>query len=306
MKRIFNRKRAFGLLSAGGFAAALIAGPAAALAGQNWSDENLAYTRGFIAQSIDMLQHDARDYGGHRAAAVNDLGSVQADLNAALRYDGNHDRFADRRIIVPSQTQSWQRGQGASNQNIEAVDAYLQSAANALEQDQHDYDGFRVKAIAGIEAARAQLRQAIAYSNQNGTDSRSDRNMQYARWYIERGIDQLQTDRHDYAGHREGAVDAMQQARQDLLLGLRADASDPRAAAIAPPNGEGARLFMRSQNGSNQNLEYVRSMIRNAVTMLGRDSRDYDGYRVKAIDQLQIADGQIDAALGSVSQNRIL
>ena len=124
--------------------------------------------------------------------------------------------------------------------------------------------------------------------------------MRYARWYIERGIDQLQTDNHDYSGHRVDAIAAMQQARQDILQGLRADASDPRFAAVAPPANEGDRVLSRTQNGSNENLEYVRGMVHGAIGMLNKDSHDYAGYRVKAIGALETARAQINAALASV------
>lgn len=303
MKRIFTpRTRA--IIAAAGMAAALIGAPSAAFAGMNWSDENIAYTRGFVNESISMLQHDDRDYGGHRTDAVNDLSGVESDLQSALLYDANHDRGADPGVIAPRTTQQWLRGQGASNENLEAVDNYLQSAVSMLQQDQHDYGGFRVKAIAGLEQTRGQIRQALAYENGNpSADSASDRNMQYARWYIENGIDQLQNDQRDYSGHRIGAMNDMQQARQDILLGLRADANDPRFAAIAPPNAQAFTMALRNQNGSNANLAYVRGMVRHAITMLSRDSHDYDGYRVKAIDSLTQARVQLNDALASTGNN---
>ncbi|HEV3153800.1 MAG TPA: hypothetical protein VGZ02_08360 [Candidatus Baltobacteraceae bacterium] len=296
-------RRAFAFIAAAGMAASLLA-PSAAFAA-NWSDENIAYARGFIGQSITMLQQDDRDYGGHRAGAVSDLNGVESDLSNALAYDANHDRSADTRIIAPRTAQGWRRNQGQSNENLEAVDGYLQSAVSMLQQDQHDYGGWRVRAIAGLEQARGQIREALAYENQNGpADSGSDRNMRYARWFIERGIDQLQNDQHDYSGHRVDAMNDMQQARQDILQGLHADESDPRFSAIAPPNGvNGAQIMMRGQNGSNENLEYVRGMVSRAIRMLDRDAHDYDGYRVRAIGALGQARQQLNAALASAGEN---
>ncbi len=288
-------------------AASLIAAlgaPVAALANPNWSDENIAATRGYLAQSINMLNQDDRDYGGHRAAAVADLQIVQSDLTSALLYDQNHERVADPGIIMPRSMQSWVRPQGASNQNIAAVDGYLQQAVGMLQQDQHDYGGFRVKAIEELDQTRGQLRAALAYFNQHPLDSASDRNMQYARWYIERGIDQLQNDQRDYDGHRVDAMTAMQQARQDILLGLHADEGDPRFAAIAPPNANAsAEPMLRTRGGSNANLAYVRGMVQHAIGMLNLDSHDYDGYRVRAIQSLGQARGQLNAALASAGPN---
>lgn len=289
------------VLIAAGFIAAVCA-PAVALANPNWSDENIAATRGYIAQSMNMLQHDDRDYGGHREAAIDDLQGVQSNLTSALLYDRNHERAADPGVIMPRSMESWVRQQGPSNENIEAVDNYLQQAVSMLQQDQRDYGGFRVRAIQGLEQARGQLRAAIGYFNQHPLDSGSDRNMQYARWYIERGIDQLQNDQRDYSGHRVDAINDMQQARTDILTGLRADEGDPRFAAIAPPNAN-AQPMLRNRNGSNENLEYVRSMVGHAMAMLSRDSHDYDGYRVKAIQVLGQARGQLNAALTGVGEN---
>lgn len=300
MNILYKSRRVYALIGA----AALIAGLAApaAAAAPNWSDKNIAYTRGFIAQSLTMLSHDDHDYAGHRVAAIADLNSVNANLQAALRYDANHDRAADTRVLMPRTTQTWERGQSASNQNIQAVDSYLQSAATMLQQDQRDYGGYRVKAIAGIESARSQLSAAMSYFNSNARDLGSDRNMRYARWYIERGIDQLQNDQRDYNGHRVAAITDMQQARQDILSGLHADAGDPRYAAVAPPGANTSQTYMRNQNGSNENLEYVRNMANHAATMLSRDNTDYNGYRARAITALNQAQSQLSAALASAGE----
>ena len=53
----------------------------------------------------------------------------------------------------------------------------------------------------------------------------SARNIMVVRHNLERLIDQLQRDRHDYGGHREKAVDLMSQARNELLQAEAYDAT---------------------------------------------------------------------------------
>ena len=53
----------------------------------------------------------------------------------------------------------------------------------------------------------------------------SARNIAYVRAHLERLIDELQRDQRDYDGHREQAIDLMQQARNQLILALQWDAT---------------------------------------------------------------------------------
>jgi len=55
----------------------------------------------------------------------------------------------------------------------------------------------------------------------------SARNIIGVRRRLEALIDQLQRDRRDYGGHREQAIDLMQQARYQLDLAIQWDATHP-------------------------------------------------------------------------------
>lgn len=55
----------------------------------------------------------------------------------------------------------------------------------------------------------------------------SGRNLKRVRQALERLIDQLQHDQHDYNGYRVRAIAAMQQARGDLDQALQWDATHP-------------------------------------------------------------------------------
>ena len=55
-------------------------------------------------------------------------------------------------------------------------------------------------------------------------DRGSDRNLRNVRRRLERIIDQLQRDQHDYSGHRVRAIQDLQQARAEIDAALQADA----------------------------------------------------------------------------------
>jgi hypothetical protein len=122
------------------------------------SDDNIRYVRAYIARGIGMLNQDQHDYNGHRAAAVSDMQAADADLLAAIRADR-----ADESIpAIAALAQPAMLGQGASNNNLRYVRAYVEKAIDMLNKDQHDYSGYRVKAIESLHDARQQLVAALA------------------------------------------------------------------------------------------------------------------------------------------------
>jgi len=60
----------------------------------------------------------------------------------------------------------------------------------------------------------------------------SARNIYRVRIRLERLIDQLSNDQHDFGGHRVAAIQLMQQARQQLLLAEQWDLQHPGSAPI--------------------------------------------------------------------------
>lgn len=69
------------------------------------------------------------------------------------------------------------------------------------------------------------------------------------------------------------------------------------AAAQSLPLNAPAALHLRSDRGSDASLRTSRRRLETIIDQLQRDRRDYDGHRVKAIEDLQMARGEIDAAL---------
>lgn len=163
----------------------------------------------------------------------------------------------------------------------------------------------------------------------------SNQNLRVARRHVERAIDRLQHDTEDYGGHREKAIDDLGLARQYLDQGLdyRASHGNTQGSNSVLPGGVGRPVpvnpgtsagngtssgngmstgtggnrneFERGQAASNQNLLEVRRQIEAAIDALNSDASDYGGFKERAIDRLQAARGEIEAALDFVHRSGV-
>jgi tetratricopeptide (TPR) repeat protein len=273
------------------------------------SDQNLRYSRAYIERAYDMLSHDQSVYGGHRVAAMGDLSQARADLTEALHYDRNPEDASIPGGPRPEDTDisNFVRNQHGSTENLEFTHSYIEHAIDMLQRDAHDYNGYRAKAVAALEAARTQISAAVAYRDSHPTGNgpggvASDDNLRYSRLYLNRAVSMLQHDMHDYAGHRAAAVNDIQAAQADLTAALRYDSNKGDATIPTHAMASDAGLesyFVRGQFGSTQNIEYVRQYVERAIDMLSRDAHDYGGDRVKAVASLQDARQQLLLAVKS-------
>ena len=83
------------LVGAAGVAATLAAAGAASAQtpptrGEVGSARNIVEVRRALERLIDQLQHDQRDYGGHRVRAIAAMQRARAELAAALQWDATH------------------------------------------------------------------------------------------------------------------------------------------------------------------------------------------------------------------------
>jgi hypothetical protein len=62
-------------------------------------------------------------------------------------------------------------------------------------------------------------------------EAKSNKNIREIRRHLDKVIDELQHDQHDYAGHREKALDLLNRARQELLQAEQADRGAPAPTA---------------------------------------------------------------------------
>ncbi len=63
----------------------------------------------------------------------------------------------------PAPAQPPSRGELGSARNVKRVRAALERLIDQLQHDQHDFGGYRVKAIAAMQQARADLDQALQW-----------------------------------------------------------------------------------------------------------------------------------------------
>ncbi|MBV8667801.1 MAG: hypothetical protein JOZ28_01180 [Candidatus Eremiobacteraeota bacterium] len=87
-----DRKGFLGATVAAGFGAAALSSPASAADTRldTLSNRNISYMMIIIQATIDNLNQDEHDYGGHRATAVNLLQQAKAQLEAGLDYFKAH------------------------------------------------------------------------------------------------------------------------------------------------------------------------------------------------------------------------
>jgi hypothetical protein len=260
----------------------------------------MAYVSRYIQNAANALQTDRQDYAGHRVAALADIARARTDIANALAYDNSHDRYnftAAARANAVDEA-NFERTQAGSNRNLAYVNAYVGRAIVMLQRDRPAYNGWRLRAISDLQPARTQITTRLQqYANAQQPGVASDSNIRFTRAYVQRGINMLNADRSDYAGHRIAAIRAMQNADNDLVAALRADRADesvPVVQALPVPAD-----YMTTQRASNRNIAYARTYVEHAIDMLQNDQHDYNGYRAKAVQQLAVARQQLLDALQS-------
>ena len=85
------------------------------------------------------------------------------------------------------------------------------------------------------------------------------------------------------------------------LIGFGAGASFTSQASaqnVLQPGQYGAmKPHLRGEHKSAQNIERVEAHLKRIIASLSRDQRDYGGHRVNAINLLNQADAQLEAAI---------
>ena len=156
---------------------------------------------------------------------------------------------------------------------------------------------------------------------QKRNQQQSNQNIRLARRHIELAIDGLQRDASDYGGHTEAARDDLGVARQFLeqALGARGgrngggngggtpvpvtiDNTAVNPVPVVPSNGGNGGNGnggndLRNQRGSTENIMDVRRHVEAAIDALNQDRTDYGGYKARAIEKLQQARQELDAAI---------
>jgi hypothetical protein len=133
---------------------------------------NLWHVHRRLDGAIDQLQHDRRDYGGHREQAIDDLQSARQQIVVAEQYAVNVNRENPACFSANGPSggdANWGvRGQGGSNRDVWYVSRWVSTMIAQLQQDQHDYGGHRVAAIDAMQSARNQLQASEQYAGSHG------------------------------------------------------------------------------------------------------------------------------------------
>src|SRR5579862_3567 len=89
------------------------------------SNSNLGYVHHRLDGAIDQLQHDQRDYAGHRVAAISDLQNARNELVAAEQSDPGCYRAGGP---TGGSDVNWGlRGQGGSNRDVWYVRSWVEN-----------------------------------------------------------------------------------------------------------------------------------------------------------------------------------
>jgi hypothetical protein len=245
-----------------------------------------------VERAVEILQRANGDYNGDRVRAIQDLNNAETDLRAALRSDNESEPGAFTFPYVAPQG----FGAGANSSQVQSdemlADArtMLGHVIGDLQIDNHDYGGYRVRSIADVQQSVNQLDDAL---------QSSDRNVVATAGLLDHAVAVLQAANQDYGGHRVAAIASIQRARADLTSAMQADRVNDYGYSSTVSNdwdmpSAGGGM---SQYASNDQLRNVRAMLSSAIDNLQHDSHDYNGYRARAVSELQNATNEIDAAL---------
>jgi hypothetical protein len=131
------------------------------------SNLNLERIADRIKWQIAFLNHDQRDFGGHRVAAIQDLQNAFTELRAAEAFAGTqgHGTVGTNPGPNPKVNKSVpRRSEQLSATNITNVRAKIQLLIFRLQQDSHDYGGHRIAAINDLQGAVNELTAALQYA----------------------------------------------------------------------------------------------------------------------------------------------
>jgi hypothetical protein len=195
--------------------------------GQHGSNENITFVRQHIADAISALNSDDSDYGGFKHQAIGKLQAADSEMAAAVNFVHN-----------PNVVNGTNKNQYLSNANLSYVLEHVNTAADRLGSDAHDYGGHRVDAINDLHAASSDLTAGLSYDKSHGNynasagghagpmgtqtmgQGQSNDSLTDASNQLETAIDALTRDKHDYGGYRVKAMSEMQAARTQIQAAL--------------------------------------------------------------------------------------
>jgi len=195
-----------------------------------------------------------------------------------------------------STTQGERRGQFASNRDIREAHQHVDRAIDRLQHDAEDYGGHRVAAVEDLQQANQALDQALSFVH-NNRNRNGNGNGQVSGLPIPGNPSGQPVGRPVSPSGTTGGSGPV--IGRPLPPGTTGTTSGTAKSTV------GTNEFERGQVGSNENLENTRREVEAAIDSLNRDASDYGGFKAQAIDRLQAARSELDAALDFVHQRGV-
>jgi hypothetical protein len=118
-------------------------------------------------QSVKVtLEKADHDYGGHRAAAVRDIGAAEHQLKLALAHVHKHNKIDTK----TNDKSSSREPQALSDAQLAGSVPVLKASLGVIEKADHDYGGHRANAIRDLKAAIVQIEKALEFSKEKNKD----------------------------------------------------------------------------------------------------------------------------------------
>jgi hypothetical protein len=165
-----HRRSLVGALGVATFVLSAAAVAGAQPAPPSYRQQSLANVARFAEHTQKMignLQRDARDYGGHRVAAINALQNAANELNAAAQFAEAHG-YQMPVQQPPRNPNPYRRPKVSSDTDMQKAQMATGHMIERLQSDSRDFGGHRAAAIDALRQANAELTAAVQFAAAHG------------------------------------------------------------------------------------------------------------------------------------------
>jgi len=110
-------------------------------------------------------------------------------------------------------------------------------------------------------------------------------------------IAHLQADARDYGGHRVNAIHILENAQGELNAAAQFAAAHGYVIQTPPVGRRNPYAVRRPPVTSDTQIQRAQANLQHMIARLQRDSHDFGGHRVAAVNLMQEADGALNAAI---------
>jgi len=136
--------------------------PAYRPAGGYHQIHDLRWVTGRVGTAVLTLQKETREYGGHRAAALEYLRNAHSELRAAEEFAGaNGYQYGDLGYYPPNNTSGFRAGVQANDRAVYNAQQHAQTWIATLQRESRDFGGHKENAIGWLQRAETELTLAL-------------------------------------------------------------------------------------------------------------------------------------------------